>query len=291
MTIIIKNFSEISDKYDALFVDLWGCMHNGVCAHMQAVTAMRNYRENGGLVVMVTNSPQPRAGVVAQLARVGVPDDTYDLIATSGDSARAAMFQGIVGKKVWFMGIWERDAAFFDPIRIIKNPAIIDRVCLEDAEGIVCCGPFDPLMAPETHSEEFAGAIERGLKLLCANPDVVVDRGNIRHYCAGSLAQLYTRLGGESLYFGKPHPPIYDLARKRLGSLGVDEKKCAILAIGDGIGTDIRGANAENIDSLFVSGGLAAAQTKTNENPCRDALHRFLERENAHPTYTIGKLR
>ena len=291
MTSIIETFSEISDKYDALFVDLWGCMHNGVSAYPEAVAAMRKYRASGGLVVMVTNSPQPRAGVVAQLSRIGVPDDTYDLIATSGDSARAAMFQGVAGKKVWFMGIWERDAAFFDPMRIVRNPVIIERVSLEYAEGIVCCGPFDPLLAPEAHGEDFADAIKRGLKLLCANPDVVVDRGNIRHYCAGSLAQLYTRLGGESLYFGKPHPPIYDLARKRLDSLGMDEKKRAILAIGDGIGTDIRGANAEKIDSLFVSGGLAAAQTKTTANPCRDALHRFLERENTYPTYTIGRLR
>jgi len=130
-----------------------------------------------------------------------------------------------------------------------------------------------------------------GLKLLCANPDIVVDRGDVREWCAGALAQLYTEMGGESLYFGKPHPPIYDLARRRLFGLGVDVPDSAILAIGDGVITDIKGAMGEDIDSLFISGGLAAAETKTVTQPDPKLLAAYLKAEQSNPTFTIGHLR
>ena len=137
----------------------------------------------------------------------------------------------------------------------------------------------------------FLLAKTNGLKLLCANPDIVVDRGHVREWCAGALAQLYTEMGGESLYFGKPHPPIYDLARRRLYALDGDIQDDQILAIGDGILTDIKGAVGENIDSLFITGGLAAADTKTQEQPDPEALERYLAQEMMSPTYSIGFLR
>ena len=291
MTRIITALSEISASYDALFVDLWGCLHNGITAFPSAVQAMQDYRASGGLVVLVTNSPKPRAGVEAQLSQFGVPRDAYDTIATSGDSARAAMFRGMVGEKVWFMGEWARDAGFFEPLEIIDNPAAIERVELKDAEGIVCCGPFDPQADPEVNRPEFLFAKQKGMKLLCANPDIVVDRGETREWCAGALARLYTEMGGESLYFGKPHPPIYDLAYRRLAALGRDIDRSRILAIGDGILTDIAGAQGEDIDSLFISGGLAAAETKTADHPDPQALETYLATQEAHPTFTIGRLR
>ncbi|MGD9865713.1 MAG: TIGR01459 family HAD-type hydrolase, partial [Pseudodonghicola sp.] len=255
MTQIITALSEISDRYDALFVDLWGCVHNGVTAYPEAVAALQDYRRKGGIVVLVTNSPKPRAGVAEQLKIFGVPEDAYDTIATSGDSARAAMFEGVVGQKVWFMGEWERDQGFFEPIHVLEDPLEITRVELDEAEGIVCCGPFDPMADPAENRAQFLYAKQKGLKLLCANPDIVVDRGETREWCAGALARLYTEMGGESLYFGKPHPPIYDLARRRLTALGADVPTAAILAIGDGIHTDIAGAMGEEIDSLFITGG------------------------------------
>ena len=119
MTQIIKNFREISGDYDAAFVDLWGCIHNGITAFDDAVAAMQEFRASGGVVVLVTNSPRPRDSVAAQIARMGVPSDAYDTIATSGDSARAAMFRGAVGSKVWFMGESPRDDDFFTPLAII----------------------------------------------------------------------------------------------------------------------------------------------------------------------------
>lgn len=290
MSRIVTHLSEISAQYDALFVDLWGCVHNGVNALPEAVSALQNYRAQGGKVVLVTNSPRPRAGVEKQLITFGVPDDSWDTIATSGDSARSAMYRGIVGEKVWHIG-YPGEEKFFEPIGVVEDPVDIRMVPLEEAEGIVCTGPRDPLADPSVMRPEFLMAKQRGLKLLCANPDIVVDRGEQREWCAGALAQLYTEMGGESLYFGKPHPPIYDLARRRLSALGTDIPDSRILAIGDGVLTDIAGAIGEDIDSLFISGGLAAAETRTETQPDPDALTAYLQKEMSNPTYTIGYLR
>jgi HAD superfamily hydrolase (TIGR01459 family) len=290
MTQIIKSLSEISHSYDALFVDLWGCVHNGVAALPDAVAALEAYRAGGGKVVLVTNSPRPRAGVEKQLVQFGVPAGSWDTIATSGDSARSAMYLGVVGKKVWHIGP-PTDLKFFEPPNVVENPVEVERVALEDAEGMVCTGPFDSLADPSVMRPQFLLAKQHGLKLLCANPDIVVDRGAQREWCAGALAGLYTEMGGESLYFGKPHPPIYDLARRRLAELGHDVPDSRILAIGDGVLTDIAGAMGEDIDSLFISGGLAASETKTGLTPDPEALTRYLTKEKSNPTFTIGQLR
>jgi HAD superfamily hydrolase (TIGR01459 family) len=290
MTRIITALSDISQDYDALFVDLWGCVHNGVAAMPDAVAALQAYRKSGGKVILVTNSPRPRAGVAKQLIHFGVPEDAYDAIATSGDSARSAMYSGVVGTEVWHYGP-VTDSRFFDPLDILENPVEITRVPLDEATGIVCTGPFDAQAAPDTWRPDLEAALARGLKLLCANPDIVVDRGDVREWCAGAVAKMYTEMGGESLYFGKPHAPIYDLARRRLHKLGDTIADGRILAIGDGILTDVKGAIDEKIDSLFISGGLAAAETKTVVQPDAEALTAYLETEKSAPTFTIGHLR
>jgi len=290
MTRIISALPEVSDQYDALFVDLWGCVHDGRKALPAAVAALQAYRKTGGKVVLVTNSPRPRDGVEKRWQQFGVPQDAWDSIATSGDSARSAMFRGAVGEKVWFIG-HPGERKFFEPLTILKAPVEIETVPLAQAEGIVCTGPVDAMADPEVMRPEFEQAIARGLKLLCANPDIVVDRGEVREWCAGALAALYTEMGGESLYFGKPHAPIYDLARRRLPALEVDIPDNRILAIGDGILTDVKGAMDEGIDSLFITGGLAAAETATTEQPDEAKLRAYLDREASAPTYAIGFLR
>ncbi|MFK7876837.1 MAG: TIGR01459 family HAD-type hydrolase [Paracoccaceae bacterium] len=290
MTQIIEQLSEISDSYSALLVDLWGCVHNGKTAFPAAVNALQQYRAKGGLVVLVTNAPRSREAVIPQLHKFNVPDDCWDTIATSGDSARSAMFRGMVGQKLWFIG-QPHDETFFEPLDVIKDPVEITRVPLEDAEGILCCGPFDPLADPEEMRAQFLWAKQKGLKMICANPDIVVDRGETREWCAGALAKLYTEMGGVAHYFGKPHPPIYDLAYRRLATLGQEIDKSEMLAIGDGAITDVAGAVGEDIDCLFISGGLAAADTKTDPQPEPDALEAYLTREAISPRYTIGYLR
>ena len=289
MARIIASLAEIAGDYDALFCDLWGTLHDGIRAFPEAVEALRAFHAGGGKVVLVTNAPRPRASVERQLDRQEVPPDCWDVIATSGDSARAAMFEGVVGRRVYHIGE-EHDGAFFEPIKVVKNAVEIERVLLLDAEGVVCTGPFDPYADPAANRADFLYAQQRGMKLLCANPDVVVDRGETREWCAGALAALYTEMGGESLYFGKPHPPIYDLARRRLAEVGGDPNG-RILAVGDGISTDIQGAVGEGIDALFVTGGLAARETLTARNPDPAALAAFVAHHRLDAAYAIGKLR
>jgi HAD superfamily hydrolase (TIGR01459 family) len=290
MTRIIENLAEISGQYDAVFCDLWGCVHDGLRAFPAAVEALRAFKAQGGTVVMLTNAPRPRASVAKQLLRLGVPEDCWDVIATSGDSARAAMFEGVVGRKVWHIGE-PHDAPFFEPLELLSDPVEIEKVELNEAEGIVCTGPFDPHADPSVMRPQFLLAKTKGLKLLCANPDIVVDRGESREWCAGALAQLYTEMGGESLYFGKPHPPIYDLARRRLQQIGKSTSDDRILAIGDGIRTDVQGGMGENIDTLFITGGLAREETGTVEQPDPSKLARFLTDAELEPSYCIGMLR
>ncbi|WP_420397377.1 TIGR01459 family HAD-type hydrolase [Nioella sp.] len=290
MTTIIRSLSEISDRYDVLYCDLWGCLHNGYTPFAEAVEALRAFKAKGGYVLLLTNSPRPRASVEKQLEKIGVPRDCWDAIASSGDSARAAMLRGLVGRKVWFIG-QPHDQSFFAPMEVVSDAVEITQVPLEEAEGIVCTGPEDPSADPAVMRPKFLYAKQKGLKLLCANPDIVVDRGETREWCAGALARLYTEMGGESLYFGKPHAPIYELARMRLAQAGVDCPPERILAVGDGLKTDILGAQGEPIDSLFISGGLSREDTGTTDQPDPEKLDQALTAAQVEATWSIGFLR
>jgi HAD superfamily hydrolase (TIGR01459 family) len=293
MTEIIAALAEVSDRYDAVFCDLWGCLHNGQTPFPAAVSALESYRNSGGTVVLLTNAPRPNSYVEQQLDRLGVPRDCWDLIVSSGDAAQDAMLSGAVGRSVWHLGP-AKDEGFFTNIPDTRrNAPPITLVPLEDAEGIVCTGPFDDLTdVPDDYRDRFLYAKTKGLKLLCANPDLVVDLGDKRIYCAGALAALYTEMGGTSLYHGKPHPPVYDVARRRLSALtGSDPDPSRILAIGDGIATDVQGGIAEGIDTLFVTGGLAADQFgPDSDNPNKGLLEAWLSTQQLSPTFAIGKL-
>ena len=290
MTQIVNALSDISAQYDALFVDLWGCVHNGVRAFDAANKALIEYRTGGGIVVLVTNSPRPRAQVEQQLADFGVARDAWDSIASSGDSARSALFLGAVGQKIYFIGT-DAELPFFEPLKLIDDPIQISHVPIEEAEGIVCTGLPTADGTPDDVRAPLLYAKQKGLKLLCANPDIIVDRGDKREWCAGAVAQAYTEMGGTSLYFGKPHAPIYDLARRRLSAIRSNIPDDRILAIGDGITTDIQGAIGEGIDSLFITGGLAAKETATVTQPDPEKLSQYVVEKQLDPTYSIGFLR
>ncbi|MFD1795562.1 TIGR01459 family HAD-type hydrolase [Paracoccus aurantiacus] len=288
MTRIIGSLAEVASDYDVLFCDLWGCVHNGIRAYPAAVAALQAFRGGGGQVCLMTNAPRPAAQVEASFERLGIPRDAWDVIVTSGDAAQDAMFAGAVGRKVWHLGP-AKDDAFFEVPPEWKDAAPIERVDLEEAEGIVCTGPFDEENeAPEDYRARLMIAREKGLGLLCANPDIVVDLGERRIYCAGAIAEFYTELGGESLYFGKPHPPIYDLARRKLGI----REGARVLAIGDGINTDIAGATGEEVDSIFITGGLAAEHMGADvENPDAAQMDEWLRQRLIAPTFAMGRLR
>lgn len=290
MTQIVASLSDISDRYDAVFCDLWGCLHNGIIAFPEAVKALQAFRAGGGKVLLLTNAPRPQGQIAVQLDGLGAPRDAWDSIVTSGDTAQTAMIAQAVGNKVFHLGP-ARDEPFFTDMPTGLDATAVTRVPLDLADGIVCTGLVDDTTeTPEDYRAQLLYAKTKGLKLLCANPDVVVDRGHDRVFCAGALAALYTEMGGESLYYGKPHPAIYDLARRRLAAFDTipDDR---ILAIGDGPATDLAGAVGEDLDCLFVTGGLSAPQTETDGQPDPDKLATFLSDLKMSPPWAIGSLR
>ena len=292
MTEMITAFSAISGRYRAVFCDLWGCLHNGKTPFPAAVAALQAFRAQGGIVVLMTNAPRPHGSVAAQLERIGAPRDCYDVIVSSGDAAQYVLVSGAVGRRVHFIGS-DKDMPFFTDLpAALQGHAPISFVPLAEAEGIVCTGLRDDLTeTPEDYRAELLLGKTRGLTMLCANPDIVVDMGDKRVYCAGALAKDYEARGGEVLYFGKPHPPIYDMAHRilaeRFETIGNDD----ILCIGDGPWTDVLGGQNEGIDSLFITGGIAAPHFGADPaHPDKALLEAWLEAEGLAPTYAMAHL-
>lgn len=295
MTEIITRLADVSPRYDALFCDLWGCVHDGHHVFAEAVAALRAFRERRGIVLLLTNSPRPKAAVMAQLRDLGMPDDAWDEIATSGDAAQNALISGAVGRRVLHIGA-PKDESFFDELApdlaeaAAKLPPI-KRVPLDEAEGIVCTGLADtPDASPADYRGTLLAAKQRRLPMLCVNPDIVVDHGGRRLWCAGALARDYAEMGGRVFYFGKPHPPIYDLARRRLAALQKIED-AGILCIGDGIATDIQGAMGEGLDALFITAGIDAAAFGPDRNrPDPQALDAWLDERRITPLFAMPRL-
>lgn len=296
MTDIITNLADISARYDAVLCDLWGCLHNGKTPFPAAVAALQAYRAGGGRVILLTNAPRPNSSIIKQLDGMGVPRDAWDDVVTSGDAAQYAMLSGAVGKRVHHIGAPKDEAFFTDFADDLKPYAAsqpkIERVALKDATGIICTGLIDDTTeTPDDYRLTLRLAKNFDLPMLCANPDIIVHMGDQLLYCAGALAQEYEKLGGTALYFGKPHPPIYDLARRRLAAMGLSDE-AQILAIGDGINTDVQGAMSEGIDALFITGGIAADQFGSDsDNPNKDLLMQWLGDQQLSPSYAMGHLR
>ena len=286
MTDIINALADISGEYDAVLCDLWGVYHNGVRPHEAAVAALRAYRERGGIVALLTNAPRPYFSVAQQLARMGAPEDTHDLIVTSGDATVAALRAGAFGARAYHIGP-ERDDDLFEELDI-------DKTTLEEADFILCSGLFDDgSETPEDYADTYHAAHARGLVMVCANPDIVVDRGERRIWCGGALAQAYERAGGEARYFGKPHRPIYDLALEKIAAhAGRAIKPGRILAIGDGPTTDVKGALDNGFDCLFIAGGLGADTLLDAAGELNDeALGPWLAQHDVAPQKALAFLR
>lgn len=253
---IVSGLSEIAARYDALICDVWGVMHNGYRSYAPAIDALYKFRAECGPVVLLTNAPRPAIDVESMLKRVGAPLDCYDAIVSSGAAAREDVERRLqaLGRtlKVYHLGP-DRDGG-------VLGGLDIERVDVPEAEIVLCTGLYDDTKeTADDYAELFARIKARDLTMLCANPDIVVQRGEDLIWCAGALAQAYEKLGGEVIYYGKPHRPIYNIClAKAAEAAGRDI--CRPLAVGDGADTDIKGANLAGIDALFVAQGIHASQ-------------------------------
>ena len=286
MTEIIASLADISDRYDAVLCDIWGVYHNGIRPHASAVAALQAYRERGGIVVLLTNAPRPHFAVARQLAAMDAPEDSRDLIVTSGDATVAALATGAYGRRAYHIGPSRDDD--------LLQGLDIERTALEEADFILCSGLFDDATeTPDDYAETYRIGRERGLVMVCANPDIVVDRGAHRIWCGGALAQAYERAGGEARLFGKPHAPIYDLAMARIEEVaGRAVDRLRTLAIGDGPTTDVTGAEANGFDCLFIAGGLGAEALLDAEDAIRpDVLAPWLASHDIAPRNSLAFLR
>jgi HAD superfamily hydrolase (TIGR01459 family) len=246
---IVDSIAPLAEGTAGWLVDIWGVIHNGVQPFAEACDACARYRQRDGLVVLLSNSPRPRDSVAAQLDRIGVPRASWDVIVSSGDVART-LLGAYAGRAIVHLGP-ERDLAIFAGIDV-------ERVGPERAEAVVTTGLFDDEHeTPDDYTEMLESCAARGLPMICANPDIAVERGGRLVYCAGALARAYEQLGGGVSYAGKPYLPIYQLAFETLDTLRPgSSERARLLAIGDGVHTDIAGAAAADVRSVFVSSGV-----------------------------------
>lgn len=262
---IIESAGAFLAQYEGLFCDLWGVVHNGKEPYAGAVETLQAYRKQGGHVVLLSNSPRPCDRVADQLREIGVADDAYDAIVSSGDLTRDAIGGGGYGDVFLHIGPG-RDEPTFAGLNLIPGD-------IDTAEFMLCTGPYDDTNeTPEDYRDLFRVALARKLPFVCANPDLQVMRGNEVIYCAGALAALYEEMGGTAVKLGKPWPMAYAGAHKALDKVAgraVDPAK--VLAIGDGPKTDIQGANNQGLDVLLVAQGIEAKALGFRESAPLDA--------------------
>lgn len=248
---LIDHIAPLAATSTVWFADIWGVMHNGIQPFATAVSACRQFRAAGGTVLLLSNAPRPAASVAQQLDRIGVDGETYDAIVSSGDAVRSLITVAAArGQSVGHLGP-ERDLGIYQGLDVIRTP-------LDVADVVVCTGLFDDeTETAEDYRASLAVMVQHGRRMICANPDLTVERGGRIVFCAGAIAAVYEDLGGVVDYAGKPHLPIYDMALARASELrGHPVSVDRILAIGDGIRTDIAGAHAAGIRSVFIASGV-----------------------------------
>lgn len=275
----MKSLSTLADlhgQYDVLLCDIWGVVHNGRQAHTSAITALQQFRANGGGVVLITNSPRPRGDVETQLDTIGVPNKCWDALITSGDATRFVLQSHAPGP-VFHLGP-DRDRGLYDALPLTFTNS------LADATIISCTGLYDDTSeGPDDYRDVLTQAKKQNLPMICANPDVVVHRGDDLIYCAGALAELYNTIGGQVILAGKPHTPIYQLSFDAAAKAGhtIDDKS-RVLVIGDGLQTDIKGANDQDLDCMLITGGLARDMTAAD-------IQTTLDKDNLRCQYIMEK--
>jgi HAD superfamily hydrolase (TIGR01459 family) len=250
----ISGLSELADRYDVILSDVWGVIHNGREAFPAACDALVRFRAKSGPVILISNAARPHAPVIVQLDGLNVPREAYSALVTSGDATRGLLAPRAPGP-FWRIGD-ERDRPLYEGLGV-------EFADLEGAAFISVSGPYDDENEePADYRDRFIRGVERGLPMICANPDIVVQRGDKLIYCGGALAQLYESLGGQVMMAGKPYAAIYELSLAQAAqALGRPVDPARVLCIGDGLPTDVRGANARGLDVLFVANGIHGAET------------------------------
>ncbi len=263
---LIQHFSSLAPDYDALLCDVWGVVHNGVAAFPSACDALMRARARGAVVVFITNAPRQSEVVVRQLDRLHVPREAYDAIVSSGDVSRNVLAQH-AGQSMFHIGP-ERDRSIYSGLDLRFAP-------LEQADFVICSGlDNDDTETPDDYRARLEIMLKRKLFMICGNPDVVVERGDKLVYCAGSIADLYATMGGEVLYAGKPYRPIYDLAlEKAKAAAGREIARARVLAVGDSVRTDLKGAHEAGINFLFITAGIHAEELGGRDRPDAKALN------------------
>lgn len=243
----LAGLSDIAARYDALLCDAWGVIHDGVRVFPGVAEALTAFSRTRGPVVVLTNAPRPSSVIPAQLERVGLPRAGYAAVVTAGDAAKRALAARLPAP-VYRLGP-DKDDPLFDGLSIDFAP-------LDRAAFIICTGlvnDFDE--TPDSYRPLLEEALARRLPMICANPDIVVRWGGRLIYCAGAIAELYETIGGEVIYGGKPHPEIYDLAFASIAARrGAPIDRRRALVVGDGLSTDVLGANRQGLDCLLVAG-------------------------------------
>jgi len=280
---LAAGLSELAPRYDALLCDVWGVIHNGRESFPVAFAALAHYRAERGPVILISNSPRPHGPVIDQLDGLGVPREAWSHIVTSGDATRLLLAERAPGP-AWKIGP-DRDDALYEGLAVRFSD-------LADARFISVTGPYDDENdEPADYRDRFVACIARGLELVCANPDIVVQRGDKLIYCGGALAQLYESLGGRVTMAGKPYKAIYDLSlAKAAEALGAPPDLARVLCIGDGLPTDIRGANARGLDVLFVASGIHGGETIGPDGLNAAAVADLLHQAGLTATYAIADL-
>jgi HAD superfamily hydrolase (TIGR01459 family) len=268
--------------YDVVLCDVWGVIHNGVESFPPACEALKRARDIGKTVLLISNSPRPAKGVVPQLDGLHVPRDSYDGMVTSGDVTLAVIMER-PGQSIFHLGP-ARDLPIFEGL----DAKLLD---VDTADYVVCSGLFDDTReTPEDYRGLLGRMQARGLFMLCANPDVVVERGNELVYCAGALADLYQSMGGDVLYAGKPYPGIYERTLAQAQSLRRSEVPLQrVLAIGDSLRTDLAGAASLGVDFLFLTAGIHAGEIGGDANSDPKTLKLFFE-ESRMPKAVMHRL-
>ena len=281
--VLLDGFADIADRYDVLFCDVWGVLHNGVAAFPEAVDALTRFRAGGGTVILVSNAPRPSPVIRRQLHDLGAPPEVYDALVTSGDVTRTLLRER-AGVALHHIGP-ARDLTTFEGLDLhLVEPA--------RASLVVCTGLLDDRTeGPEDYRERLAELRAAAIPMICANPDLVVEAGDRLIYCAGALADLYARMGGEVTYSGKPYPAIYEAALLTAAEVrGATVPLWRVLAVGDALRTDLAGARGVGIDALFIALGIHADEVAGPDGPDLSRLSQVLSEGGADPVAAQWRL-